>query len=241
MIKKTKDYEIFKFRQDNRERIIQGRVLSIANSIKARNLLEFRPILVNEDMEIMDGQHRMLAAKMLDVEIYYEINKKMNPSDIILLNNAKSWGINDYLNFYCKNDYQEYIKLHYFMTANNLSLKVALTLTMGKQREITEAFRGGKYEFKGEIQPGALKVCWDTINYIKRMNGFSSYTHSARFWNALLKIALHRSFNPDKWLSNLEKMVERFKPKATSEDYMLLMLEVNNWHNTMKISRDELA
>ena len=36
-----------------------------------------RPIVVNKKMEVMDGQHRLMAAKQLGVEIYYQEEKNL--------------------------------------------------------------------------------------------------------------------------------------------------------------------
>lgn len=42
-VKKTKDYDIFTLRSDNRERIDQAHVRRLIQSIKAKNLLELVP------------------------------------------------------------------------------------------------------------------------------------------------------------------------------------------------------
>ena len=102
-INKTKNYEMFKFREDNRLKIDQSHVNKLINSIQSRNLLDMRPIIVNSDYEILDGQHRLLAAKNLGVEIYYEIEEKLEHKDIILMNVAKSWAVCDYMNYFVKN------------------------------------------------------------------------------------------------------------------------------------------
>ncbi len=86
MIKKTKNYEMFTFREDNREKIDQSHVQRLVFSIEKRNLLELRPIIVNEKFEVIDGQHRLMAAKFLDVEIFYQQEKKLDAKDIITMN-----------------------------------------------------------------------------------------------------------------------------------------------------------
>jgi hypothetical protein len=47
LIQNTKNYSMFKFRADNREKISDGHVEKLVESIKTRNLLEMRPIIVN--------------------------------------------------------------------------------------------------------------------------------------------------------------------------------------------------
>ena len=60
-LEKTKNYEIFKIMDCNRE-LSAANLQKLIGSIKSRNLLEFRPIIVNSKMEIIDGQHRLAAA-----------------------------------------------------------------------------------------------------------------------------------------------------------------------------------
>ncbi len=235
MINKTKDYDLFTFRDDNREKIDQAHVKRLSESIKSRNLLELRPIIVNDKMEVIDGQHRLLAAKLLGVDIFYQQENKLSASDIIRMNISKPWTMGDYLNFYCHHQNDEYIKLKNFMTKHNLILKVALNISMGGGKSEYYGFRMGEFKFDEENLDIELDVCWDTIHYIKKMNGFSPYTSSSRFWKALLKLVRHPEFDEQKWRSNMQKMIDHFCPKARTEDYIDLIQRVYNWHNTSRI------
>lgn len=235
MINKTKNYEQFILRDDNRECIAQTHVERLIKSIEARNLLQLRPILVNSKMEVLDGQHRLMAAKALDVDIWYEVDGEMTSQDIILMNIAKPWGMGDYMNYYCKNGYGEYNKLDNFMKKNNLTLKVAMNITLGRTAGELNNFKQGHYEFREDIFSQSVEVCWDTINYIKKMNGMSEYVHTVRFWKALINLVQHEKFCAKKWMSNLSKMHYRFSPKARSEDYLKIMMEVHNWRNENKL------
>ena len=236
MTRKTKDYEIFKLREDNREKINRDHVNLLKKSIGVRNLLEFRPIVVNGDMEILDGQHRFLAARELDLDIYYNVEKSLKGEDILLLNTSKSWNSADYLNYYVKNGYEHYISLQTFIKKHGLSIKVALNITMGESLTNYKKYKEGAYVFTEKLVDENLDICWDTINYIKRMNGFSPYTYSARFWKALLKLVRHHNFDPAKWRANIERMVERFGVRAGTNEYLRMMMEIHNWKNSTKLN-----
>lgn len=236
MILKTKDYEMFSFRNDNRAAIDQAHVNKIAESIKARNLLELRPILVNKEFEVIDGQNRLLAAKMLGVEIYYEVKKDLKAGDILLLNTAKSWTMNDYHNYYCKNGYLEYQKLEAFMKENQLNLKIALNMTIGFSKQGKGEFKAGNYKFDSSGVSDHLEICWKTIDLLRKLKGFSGYMNAGKFWNALLRLVKHHRFDEDKWLKNIQRMVERFGPRANSDDYCTLFMDVFNYRNDDKIN-----
>ena len=238
-IEKTKDYDMFKYREDNRVKIVQRHVSQLVESIKARNLLELRPITVNQEMEVMDGQHRLEAAKILGVHIYYQVEKSLKPIDIITLNVAKRWTMSDYVNYYSKNGYVEYQKLEKFIKENRITIKVALNICMAGSAIGREKLRLGEYVFEIKDSQQHLDTCWDTINYIKLKNGMSAYTGSSRFWDALLRIIKHEEFDKNKWKKNLEMLVQRIGPKPSEHEYLLCLLDIYNWKNTNKIDIDE--
>jgi len=232
---KTTEYSIFNFREDNREKIDVTHINRLIESIKARNLLEMRPITVNQDMEVLDGQHRLMAAKKLGVPIYYKIETELKAEDIITLNVTKHWTMGDYLNYYCKNGYVEYQKLLAFMTKNQLPLRVAFNITQGKMKAAFNDYKTGKYVFNEEAAEVDLDVCWQTIYYVHKMNGYSAYTNSSRFWTAILKLVKNPDFNFEKWSFNLKKMVERIGHRAAVKDYLKTFQEIYNWRNAEKI------
>ena len=235
MIMKTKKYDMFTLRDDNREKIDQAHVKRLCESINSRNLLEFRPIIVNEKMEIIDGQHRLLAAKQLGVEIYYQVEKKLDALDIIKMNVSKNWTMLDYLNFYCVHEYAEYVKLKDFMDKHNLTLRVALYIAIGERILGYDIFKKGEFVFEDKSMDEEMYICWDTIKFIKKMNGGSYYTHTGRFWKALLKLIRHPEFKLERWMSNLERLVSHFSPKASTLDYIKTISKIYNWHTVPKI------
>lgn len=235
MIEKTKDYDQFIFREDNRYKIDQAHVAKLRESIKSCNMLDLKPIVVNERMEIIDGQHRFLAARSLGVDIYYKIQQNIDTREVILLNLTKSWGAMDYLNYYMKNGYQEYIKLYNFMKDNGITLRVALNICIRTSSFNYQKFKDGEFKFQDDVSGECIELCWDTIEYIKKMNGFSSYTESSRFWKALIKLFSHHRFNEQKWRDNLKRMVERMTAKANYGDYCKMIMDIYNWKNTDKL------
>lgn len=238
MIKKTKEYDMFKFREDNRAEIDQLHVLRLKESIEIRNMLELRPIIVNQDFEIIDGQHRLLAAKMLDVEIYYEVQKSLDAQDVILLNTAKAWKLQDYLNFYCVNGFEEYIKLKNYLNKNNITLTLAINICIGRSKKAYLMFKNGEFKFINAENEDTINVCWQTIENIKKMNGYGGahYLKTTKFWKALVKLVTHENFNASRWFNNLPKMIERFMPKVSEKDYLKLMMDVHNWHNSSRVN-----
>lgn len=235
MIQKTTEYNKFIFREDNREKIDQGHVNKLINSITARNMLELKPILVNEKMEVIDGQHRLLAAQKLGVPIFYQIEKSLDSGEMMLMNICKTWTVGDIFNYYLKNDYEQYKKLSQFMKQNNLTLLIALNILGGRKHKFYEDFKLGNFMFDSEIYAADLTICWETINYIQAINRNSKFIESARFWKALLKLVRNKDFNPDKWMKNVGLLVHRFTILATSNDYLKLFYQIYNYKNKERL------
>lgn len=66
----TRDYSIFKKLPGNREVSIES---GLIDSMQSNGYLKQYPILVDSEMRIIDGQHRLIAAKELNLPVSYEL------------------------------------------------------------------------------------------------------------------------------------------------------------------------
>jgi hypothetical protein len=115
---KTNDLSIFNQIEGNRPPNPQH-IRRLSQSIKDNGLL-CNPILVNEKMEVIDGQHRLLAAKDAKSEIYYVILKGYDLKEVHALNlNQKNWTKKDFMNGYAEMGIESYIKLKQFLKKYN--------------------------------------------------------------------------------------------------------------------------
>ncbi len=70
-IKTTKNYDMFKAMKGNRE-INEYFVRKMVKNIREYGLIN--PIVVNENMEVIDGQHRLEALRILNMPVQYIVN-----------------------------------------------------------------------------------------------------------------------------------------------------------------------
>lgn len=231
----TMEYDKFKMRSDNRAEIKQHHVDKLIHSISTKNLLEFKPIYVNKDFEILDGQNRFLAAKHLKVPIWYVIDDKAEAADIILLNVSKSWTLPDYLNFYVKNKNPEYVKFANHLQENQLSFPIGYRLYVGASWQAREVFTKGKMVFQIAENKEFFDLCNESIFYINKINGFRAYTKSSKLWAAMIQLFKHADFDPHTWKINLEKQVSKIGPRISQRDFLELFLEIYNWKVREKI------
>lgn len=109
-MEKETNYNRFKFLKFNRE-ISQAHVDKIKASIKENGYIYSFPILVDDEFNILDGQHRFIACKQMNLPIYYELLHSKNNKLIISINDShKNWGCSDYIKFYAEKEQNQNYK-----------------------------------------------------------------------------------------------------------------------------------
>lgn len=109
----SEDYDSFKILSGNR-RINQPNFRRLKSSMEKKYL--FSPILVNEKLAIIDGQHRFLCCQELKLPVYYIVVPGYGLEEVQTLNtNTANWTKMDYLKSYCDLKNYEYIKFRRFM------------------------------------------------------------------------------------------------------------------------------
>lgn len=155
-IHSTADLSVFKILEGNRN-INLGNVERLVKSIEENGFLQM-PIIVNENYEVIDGQHRLMAARKLNSIIYYhKVNNYDLKTAIVLNRNQSNWSISDYIKSYCDLGYKDYIKLQEFSEANkDFGLMICAELTsLDKNRQMyanrnnekADLIRKGHYKF----------------------------------------------------------------------------------------------
>lgn len=146
----TTDYDIFNFLTGNRT-INANNVKKLKESISENGYKKSQPIIVNQDFEIIDGQHRFVACEELKLPIYFTIEREDEDSIKLtqdLNKNQKNWGLIDYIKSYVDRGYQDYINFLRFVEDRNLSVTTAIVLAWGtRNANIRNKIMQGKIEF----------------------------------------------------------------------------------------------
>lgn len=148
-IYETHDLTIFK-RRINRP-INPKKVDRLVQLIRRKNLLMDYPILVDKEMRIIDGQHRVEAARKLGLPIYYRFAQEgVEISDIALASQGTThWSWQDYLEFYVgqgNEDYKELAELKRMTSARlTLSNLAELACNLSERTAISDLFKSGHY------------------------------------------------------------------------------------------------
>ena len=106
----TKNYNLFKPLLGNRV-VFENRKQVLISSIKQNGWIT-NPILVNKNMEIINGQHRFEALKELNMPIEYIVFEDATIQDCIALNiKQQNWKLSDYIRCYAETGNDDYIFL----------------------------------------------------------------------------------------------------------------------------------
>lgn len=114
-IQQSKKYDDFTLLEANRL-ISRPHIQDLIKSFsETPDIARTHPILVNEKLEIIDGQHRFLAWKEMKWPVYYIVEKGLTVQDALRLNsNQRAWRIEDYARAYAMSgntQYQQFLEL----------------------------------------------------------------------------------------------------------------------------------
>ena len=94
-VHRTKDYRIFNIISQNRE-INRAHVERLKKSMAAKLMPSV--VIVNKDMEVIDGQHNLAARKSLGLHVDYMICPDLTANDIPSFNVERvNWNATDYM------------------------------------------------------------------------------------------------------------------------------------------------
>lgn len=106
----TRDYDAFKKLKGNRG-VDKARKARIVESIKTFGY-HTSPILVNEKMEVVDGQGRLAALKDLNLPVEYVVEPGIGIGECRAMNTSSTnWKITDFIKSYAEDGWKDYITL----------------------------------------------------------------------------------------------------------------------------------
>jgi hypothetical protein len=228
----TTNYSMFKEFSSNRE-IDEKHVRKLVREIQNRNLLAVNPILVDHNMHVVDGQHRLEAAKVLGVPIFYIVGD-VRRDDISKINsNQKNWGLMDYLNYYTIEGKKAYLQIsnlinHYPRITH--SALVALSdpeLTRSSDKIKNGLLDTGNIEF-------ARQVC-EVIMHLHELYGYE-FVFDSKFPLALGSAMDNENFDLGTMYEKIAISPRSFVRCHSSKEYKKMIEEIYNY----KVSKNKI-
>lgn len=142
---KTSDYSIFVLSKFNRNVIFRKEMLEQAK----QGIIS--PIVVNENMIVIDGQNRLLHSEKAGVPIEYIIKEGLTEDDIVRMNTAqKPWSLQNYIEAFANQGYEEYEKLIELINQRLSNVTNIVQISLDKPtgtRDSSKVIKSGKFEF----------------------------------------------------------------------------------------------
>lgn len=238
-ILKTRDYSIFKSVEFNRNKN-KKHIQNVIKIIKKENLLHLHPILVNKDMEVIDGQHRLEAAKELGVEIFY-IQSDLSYEHILSSNLIqKNASLNDVIKFYALKDaLPDYKFLYDALQSLYLSAKGLIGLLFGTcMPPLVQQIKEGRFRIpvNPDIINSYISSYKNFIEFVKskRISPISMFSNS-NFTIAFRNLIMVNGFSEKTFMNKLEMRWFDLKPQINSKEWTRQLVSIYNWKNQNQI------
>ena len=230
-IHNTDNYSSFK-------RIVGNRTINKAQVKKLRDsfndnpeLASAVPIVVNDQMEIVDGQHRFMALKSLGLPIWYYVAKGFKLPQVQRINSStKNWSPFDYAKSYSELGNQNYKTYLDFKARYNFTHHVLLAVLTGS----TTRTEGGATT--GQFRKGDFKVAniEESTEFAKKLIDVLQYFKSGEqrvFVVAFKKISASPNYDHGRMMSKLAVCGSKIlKETQAVDDYMRMLEKIYNFH-----------
>lgn len=235
---KTTNYDIFKTLKGNRQ-LNELNVKSIVKSIEENGLLPSVAI-VNEKMEVIDGQHRIEAMRRTENPVYFQIREGYSLKDCIALNVAsRNWTAMDYIVSYAEQGNPNYERLKkaietYKEVPSTVIIRVCASTNNGAphSRDMGAKIKTGAYACADDREiKQKLKLLVTASPYIeKTIKGRKQYVYIS-----LANLALLNNIDAGRIMEQLKKQYVYDKPVAALDDALDYWFEVYNYRKKVKV------
>lgn len=165
---KTDDLDMFKFTKFNRNVLFTDEMLEQAKEGFVS------PIIVNEYMVVIDGQHRLEHAKNAGVPIEYIIKPGLNEHDIVRMNTTqRKWNMLNYIESYANQGSEEYVSLLNLLNKKYAGTTVVISVARNQTTatDVNKLIKSGNFEFINFEE---------TLNFLKYYEKFRKETDTPK-------------------------------------------------------------
>ena len=222
----TTDYFLFTPIEGNRNKNLMH-----INRLK-KSMMEnylFTVIIVNENYEIIDGQHRFDVIQELKLPLNYIVCEGYGLNEVHILNqNSKTWNSDDYLAGYCSLGYKDYIQYAHFKEKYNLGHHETLMLLSGDHD--VPAF------YKGEFKVRSIKFAEEVIQKVLKLSPYYDGIRRRSFIFAMAGMLKNENFDFQEFLQKVKIQPTALKDCTNVNTYKALIEEIYNYRRRDKVN-----
>lgn len=224
---RTKNKDVFRHIEGNRT-TNDIHLSRLKESIKKRDLK--MPILVNSKMQVIDGQHRLMAYRELGNEysVDFIIGNGLGIKEVQILNtNQKNWTMDNYLDTYCTLKKPEYLVYSDYKAQFPFTHDVAISLIVGvtgkPRMDHYNNFKDGLFECTYlddayAIGNKLLMIADTHPNVYRRSN----------FIYAMIRVMRLKKYNHSYFLKMLKRYPHDLEPTSSVPNYLGMIDSIYN-------------
>ena len=231
----TNDYFLFKSIDGNRNKCLPH-INRLKKSMESSYL--FTVIIVNENYEIIDGQHRFDVIEEMKLPLHYIICKGYGLKEVHILNqNSKTWNADDYLTGYCNLGYEDYLLYAEFKNKYKFGHGESITI-------LTNTNNNGGSKDSGTLlnfYDGNLKIS----NYLKSCVVADKIVAIGKFYEgykrrsfvyAILYLLKNKNFDYTELITKLKSQPLSIIDCTNTTSYVDLIEEIYNYRRRDKVN-----
>jgi hypothetical protein len=244
-MEQTKDYAIFKTVEGNRP-INPKHVETLKAAIQQSNLLDICPIVVDKDFAVIDGQHRLAAAKELGIPVWYRQDISLDIASLITLNaNQQKWTAGDYVNYYAARGNPDYLRFKRCMMAINVDVRALLaTISRLVGGSFYRHLKSGTFKFSETTAADTVLLQMkvkDLVDAIKECKtGDSSYFYRTHYWKAFAHTMRHPQIDQGELKRRLCERANYLTRCYSYQDALELIQNVYNYKKREKVNLQKI-
>jgi len=238
-IKTTRNYDQFTFMDDNRK--INHLKVEILKKSMAKDGYSPVPIVVNYKNEVIDGQHRLEAAKSLKLALHYFSAGRMGIEETRVLNqNGTPWKNKEHLHTYMVSEKKEYPdsyeskpyhQFNHIKKTYKLHFQIILTLI-----GIHDFTVGGELFKEGRLKINNFSKLEKDAKYIHSMKDYHEWWRNRPFMAAMCMVMSQRIFDRDRWIRKVSLNRAKLHRATNKTDYIGHIERVYNWNARNKVT-----
>ena len=230
----TTDYFLFKPIEGNRN-------LNLLHLNRLRKSMSekylFTTILVNENYEIIDGQHRFEVIRVLGLPLHYIICENYGLPEVQILNqNSKTWNSDDYLEGYCKLGYNEYLKYRQFKETYDFGHSECQMLLTGVQQGSGKRASNASTFFSGEFKILDYDNACSIADKILLISPYYEGIKRKTFIVAMVQLLKNPNFEFTEFLQRLKLQPTALIDCVNNYQYISLIEEIYNYRRREKVT-----
>lgn len=225
----TSDYDKFQHLTGNRP-VNTDQVSRIAKLMEAVGFIASYHIVVNKKMQILDGQHRVEAAKIAKVPVYYTVDDKMEISTVQKAGTlSRAWTAMDHIKARAEagNAHFQALILIYesskFLPA--MTTEIIIRTHSSRMRFLSEV-KSGTFETNEFFQ----LLFADTYSRLMDLDEINAKFLDSRYaLRGVLSLLTHPNYDHEQLKRKLEFQSTRLVKCISPTEYMNLMFDIYNF------------